>query len=202
MDKLHGVAIQHLEILALFLDSDPEIIGSLPSEDVGEELCEFGITPDLPVNIIRNVIDVKRNDSSNIPDIEQKIHMLFQAAKEQIFEDGMENTFLKGLTSLVDEYGDDAIAALSEHILYVESNEETASEALRWLSRLSHSTSLDVRLRLLEDCLNQNSVRIRDAATVGLATLDDPHAIPYLKQAIEREKYTELREDMEQALDP
>ena len=99
MDKLQEVAIQHLEILALFLDSDPEIIGSLPSEDIGEELCELGITPDLPANII-NVIDVKGNDPRNISDIGQKIRTLSHAAKEEVFEDGMENTFIKGLTSL------------------------------------------------------------------------------------------------------
>jgi len=201
MNKLQEVAIQHLEILSLFLDSDPEIIGSLRSEDIGEELCELGITPDLPADIIKNVIDVKGNDSRNFSDIEEKIRTLGQAAKDEIFEDGMENTFIEGLASLVHEHGDDAIAALSNYIRYVESNEEVTSEALRWLGRLSHPTSHDIRLRLLEDCLSEDLVRIRDAATVGLATLDDSHAIPYLKQAIEREKYSELREDMEQVLD-
>jgi hypothetical protein len=201
MDKLQETAIQHLEIITLFLDSDPEIIGSLPSEDVGEELSELGIPPDLPINIIKNVTDIKSKHSGDVSDVEQRIRALFQSAKEDIFEDGIENNFLQGLTSLLNEYGDDAIAALSHHILHASPNEETVSEALRWLGRLSHPTSHDMRLMLLEGCLSENSARVRDAASVGLATLNDPHAIPYLKQAIEREEYAELREDMEQVLD-
>jgi hypothetical protein len=42
---------------------------------------------------------------------------------------------------------------------------------------------------------------VRDGATLGLASLNDPQAITPLKQAIEREQIGELREDMQQVLD-
>jgi hypothetical protein len=132
--------------------------------------------------------------------IEQRIKALFDSAREEIFEDGMENELSIGLTSLADEYGNDAIAVLSRFIDREETNEEIASEVIRWLGRLDHQPSEETRLRLIERCLNSSPARLRNAASVALAYLDDPHAIPYLKQAVEREKYAELREDMEQVL--
>jgi HEAT repeat protein len=53
---------------------------------------------------------------------------------------------------------------------------------------------------LLESSIFRSSARVRDGAALGLAFLDDPHAIPYLKRAIENEKYSELREDMQMVL--
>lgn len=133
-------------------------------------------------------------------DFDQEILTLFEAAKEQNFEDGMESEFSKGLLDLVKGYGADAIEVLAPLIIDEKVNQEITSEALRWLGHIDHPPSHRHRLWLLERSLHCSSARVRDGATLGLAFLDDPHAITYLRQAIQQEKIAELRADMEQVL--
>ena len=133
-------------------------------------------------------------------DFNQKILALFEAAKEQNFEDGMESEFSKELIDLVKEYGVGAIEALAHLIIEEKVNPEVASEALRWLGHINHPASYRNRLWLLERGLRCSSARVRDGATLGLAFLDDLHAITYLRRAIQQEKIAELRADMEQVL--
>jgi HEAT repeat protein len=133
-------------------------------------------------------------------ELDQRIIVLFEAAKEQNFEDGMESEFSKGLVDMVKKYGVAAIEALAPLIIDERVNPEVASEALRWLGRINQPASYRHRLWLLERGLRCSSARVRDGATLGLAFLDDPHAITYLRQAIQQEKISELRADMEQVL--
>lgn len=133
-------------------------------------------------------------------DIDQKIEALFEAAKEEDFEDGMESEFSKKLVFLLKRYGDAAMEALTYLIIYERVNAEVASEALRWLGRINHPASYHYRLWLLERSLRCSSAMVRDGATLGLASLDDHHTVTYLKQAIQQEPCKELRRDMEQVL--
>jgi len=133
-------------------------------------------------------------------EIDQEFTILFEAAKEQVFEDGMESEFSKELISLVKKYGDAAMEVVADLITNERVNAEVASEALRWLGRMDHSTSYHFRRWLLERSLGCSSAMVRDGAALGLASLNDPHAILYLKQAILREEHAELCEDMEQVL--
>lgn len=134
-------------------------------------------------------------------DINQKVEALFIVGKEEVFEDGMESEFSKRLVSIIRKYGSAAIEAIAYPILHEEANPEVASEALHWLGHIDHAPTYDHRLRLLEQSLSCSSARVRDSAAVGLAYLDDPRAIPHLKQAIQREQCEELREDMKQVLE-
>jgi len=129
-----------------------------------------------------------------------EIEALFIAGKEEYFEDGFESDFSRGLVSCVQKYGDDAIEAIACFIVYEKVSPEVASEALRWLGEINHPESYKFRLWLLERSLSCPSSRVRDGAILGLSYLNDPHAITYLEQAIEKEKITELREDMKQVL--
>ena len=133
-------------------------------------------------------------------DLDQKTIALFESGKEQNFEDGTESEFSKAFIDLVKEYGVDAIEVLAHLIIEEKVNPEIASEALRWLGQIDHPASYRRRLWLLERSLSCSPARVRDGAILGLAFLDDPHAIPYLKQAIQREHVSELRTDMEQVL--
>jgi len=129
-----------------------------------------------------------------------KIKALFETAKEQVFEDGMESKFSEELVSLVKKYGDAAMEILAYSIVYERVNADVASEALRWIGRMAPRYSYRYRLWLLERSLHCASALIRDGAILGLASLDDPHALPYIEQAIQRESCEELRKDMEQVL--
>jgi hypothetical protein len=134
------------------------------------------------------------------PELAEALRALFALGKEQVFEDGMESEFSNNLITLVKKYGKDALAELAYFIVYEKVRAEVAAETLRWLGLVSHPLSYHWRLWLLERSLSSRSARIRDGAALGLAFLEDPDAIPYLKQAIERESIEELRGDMQQLL--
>jgi hypothetical protein len=128
------------------------------------------------------------------------IKALFQKVQSITFEDGMENYFSRELVCLVRQYGKTATEVITTLIVNDNVGIEVAAEALRWLGRMDHPPSRYDRSWLLERSLFSTSVLVRDGAALGLASLDDPHAIPYLQQAIEREKYASLREDLKQVL--
>jgi hypothetical protein len=129
-----------------------------------------------------------------------KMAALFAVAKDEYFEDGMESEFSRGLIRLIGEYGEKAVIELAFLILHDQVNAEIAAEALRWLGHMEDRRSYQRRLWLLERNLFTSSVRIRDGAVLGLTSLDDPHAIRYLRRAMNQEPYPELRRDMEQVL--
>jgi hypothetical protein len=133
-------------------------------------------------------------------DLSAKMVALFAAAKDEYFEDGMESDFSRGLVRLIHAYGEKAVIELAFLILLDQTNAEIASEALRWLGHMEDARSYQRRLWLLERSLFMRSGRIRDGAVLGLASLDNPHAIRYLRQAIDQEPSPELRHDMEQVL--
>jgi len=133
-------------------------------------------------------------------ELSRKIAALFEAAKDEYFEDGMESEFSRELTALIAAYGNIAVHELAYLVLFEKVNAEVASEALRWLGNMPHGIPSHFRLWLLERSLLCSSAMVRDGAILGLASLDDPRAIPYIKWAIGREQCEELRKNMEQVL--
>jgi HEAT repeat protein len=134
------------------------------------------------------------------PELAESFRYLLMSAKYELFEDGIESEFSKGLMALIKKYENDALAELAYFIVYEKVSTEVAAEALRWLGLMDHLLSYHWRLWLLERSLNSRSARIRDGAVLGLSFLDDPDAIPYLRQAVDREPVKELRADMEQVI--
>jgi hypothetical protein len=130
-----------------------------------------------------------------------EIEAIFWSAREEFFEDGMESDFSKKLCSVVAKYGSDVIEVITLLIVYDKVCPEVASESLRWLGRIDHPESYEFRRWLLEKSLTLPSGIVRDGAIIGLASMDDQHAIPYLQQAIKNEPSTELKQDMEQVLE-
>lgn len=132
---------------------------------------------------------------------DEAVMALFRAAKEEVFEDGMESEFSRELVRLVKKYGSVALDLMGSLIISEERvNPEIASEALRWLGRMEHAQTYRARLLLLEHGLRCSSPRVRDGALLGLASLDDPDSIPHIRLAVEWEQVEELREDMELVL--
>ena len=127
--------------------------------------------------------------------------MSINAGRDEIFEDGMESKFSKDLMDIIKTHGDDAIAELTYFIVYEKASGEVIAEALRWLGMLDDSRTYIFRRWLLERSLHSSSLWIRDGAALGLSFLDDPHAIPFLKEAINRETIDEIRGSLQQVLD-
>lgn len=133
--------------------------------------------------------------------LHSKIGTIFWKAKEEVFEDGMESTFSQQLNSVIRKCGNDAVEAITCLIVYERVDSEVAGEALRWLGRIDHAESYQYRRWLLERSLSLSSSRVRDGAVLGLASMDDKHAISYLKSAIEKEQCFELKADMKLVLE-
>jgi hypothetical protein len=133
--------------------------------------------------------------------VQSRVRALFEAAGEEIFEDGMESRFSVRLCSLIQRHGKGAVEAIAELINEGDRWQEAASEALRWLGRIEDAPTRALRLWVLERALLHPCSQIRDAAGLGLASMGDAHAVPFLVRAVEREPLPELREDLRQVLD-
>lgn len=163
------------------------VYANLTQEGAAEESAEWS------VNL---TTELKRPE-----DINQLVDAAFKEAIEQDFEDGMESEFSRRLPSLLRNYGIFAVQEIAHVITRGRVNSEVVSEALRWLGRMDDPATHSSRLWILEKSLALTSAQVRDGAALGLASMDDPDAIPSVKRAIERENYIELRKDMKQVLE-
>ncbi|NOT24083.1 MAG: HEAT repeat domain-containing protein [Nitrospiraceae bacterium] len=125
---------------------------------------------------------------------------LFATARQEDFEDGVHTEFSRELVHVVEMLGTTAIEVVASIILKDKANPAVLAEALKWISHVDQPRSYAFRLWLLEKSLQSASPRIRDAASLGIAAADDPHSIPAVKSAIERETCQELRDDLAQVL--
>lgn len=134
--------------------------------------------------------------------IELDVENIFVAAREETFENGMITKFSHGILSIVRQHGDSAIDALKFFILNEKVNPEIAGEALRWLGDMDDEPTYLSRRDLLEKALAEcSSPMVKDGANIGLAFMDDPHAIPFLRMAIKAEKNKMFCELYQQTLD-
>jgi hypothetical protein len=139
----------------------------------------------------------KEKLSTNLHD---EFKQLFELAVDEEFEDGFESLFSRSLVSFIEKYDKKAIEALTPIFINEQINPEITAEALRWIGRIEHIPTHNDRQQLLERCLCCSSPYIRDGAALGIASMNDPHAIPSLKLAIKKETIFELRKDMKQVL--
>jgi hypothetical protein len=132
---------------------------------------------------------------------EMRFRNIFQKAIEEFFEDGMDNEFTAELGSLVQKYGPDSKYILARILKDNTSSPSVWAEAMRWIGRADEVMSSGSRLFLLKEGLKSQFAEVRDGAALGLASMDDPFAVPYLERAIASERVEELRKDMKQVLD-
>lgn len=133
-------------------------------------------------------------------DLYGEVKQLFELAIDEEFEDGFESQFSRSLVAFIEKYGRKAIEALTPIFINEKINPEIIAEALRWIGRIEHIPTYKDRQQLLERCLFCSSPYIRDGAALGIASMNDPCAIPSLKLAIAKERIAELCEDMKQVL--
>lgn len=131
----------------------------------------------------------------------EKFSRLFAAARDEVFEDGMESSYSRNLAILVEEYDDQAIKFAATYLGSEDYDEEVAAETLRQLGHSRHEPAYRSRLNLLVQGLSSESAMVRDGAILGLASMDDPVVIPDVEEAVKREQDPELREDMNDVLE-
>src|SRR5271157_1260620 len=134
------------------------------------------------------------------PDAEQRFEDVFRKGADQEFEDGMESDFSRELDVLVEVYGPSSKEVLSRLLEDSSISASVWAEALRWLGRMDHQGSYEARLWVLERALSSPFAVVRDGAALGLASMNDKSAIPYLQRAMNSERVDELRADMNEVL--
>ena len=123
--------------------------------------------------------------------------LFVREAQNETFADGMDSKFAGHVQESILKNGATAVAAWERTLHKTDNAFETGEEVLRQLGVLRHSPSHGPRLRVLTDCLNFPDPRIRDAAGIGLSFLDDPAALPKLKDACSREQEIWVRQNLE-----
>lgn len=152
------------------------------------------LNKDLP--LFERLADTAAQDQG----VDQLVRVLFSGAEDLTFESGYDNQFTNGLVALVEGYGEAALRAVADFAFANGAPEDALAEALKCLGRMVHPSSRSSRFQFLVRNLASNSPRLRDAAALGLAHMDDSRAVPYLNKAIEMEPIDELREDLRQVV--
>jgi hypothetical protein len=131
----------------------------------------------------------------------ERAKQLFHRARYESFEPGMESAFSQGLVKLVEEGDCDALSVLRTLMFDRKVSNEIIAEALRWIAWVKQPATHQQRMNILIEALQSRSPSVRDAAGLGIATLDDPAAIPFVQRAITKETIDELRADLTLVLD-
>ena len=103
------------------------------------------------------------------------------------FADGMESALSRKIHSLIHTHGGEAIGAIGALIKNGLADAEAAEEILRQVGYSEDAPTYDARLELLVDCLFSPKARVRDAASLGIAGMDDPAAIDDVETALANE---------------
>lgn len=125
---------------------------------------------------------------------------MFDAAKDEYFEDGMRSYFAAKLEQFIERHGIVGVNLLGNIIDRSSTSPRVAAEAMRWIPRIDQPVTYEARRALLEKNLLHPHAYVRDGAVLGLSSLDDAHSIAPLRDAIQAERNSELRTDMEQLL--
>jgi len=131
----------------------------------------------------------------------RSVQAAFGSAKDEFLEDGTESQFAREIKVLIAKHRRSALEAISHLILFTKTGHHVANEALSTLGTVSEPTTYEYRRWLLEQSLGAPSAVVRDGAVIGLAWLDDPHAVPYVQRAVQGEQVAPLRRSMERLLE-
>lgn len=122
-------------------------------------------------------------------DITKRVEGIFRAVAEEALEGEIEDEFAKSLSELIRQYEGSAVNEIEHFIIKEVVASEAAEATLRILGDVNHKPTYKYRQWLLGKALIYcSSPIVRDGANVGLAYMDDPHAIPLLKKAILNEE--------------
>ena len=136
--------------------------------------------------------------SSNLEAIlASEIKQVFRNAQDEVFADGMDSRLSHALDHAVKLHGTYAVNAIERVIRFDSPNAEIVGETLRQIGWIDDPSSQTDRLRILIKYLDSSDPRIRDAASLGIAALDDPAALPAVRKAMGRERSPMLHRNLE-----
>ena len=133
--------------------------------------------------------------------IKDHLDRLIALSAEEVFFDGMESRLSFGLKRLLGAGSIAAIRVIRSRLNSRRLNAEVTGEILRVLGDFEDLTTHQGRLSVLLECLGSEDSRIRDAASIGIAAMDDPSALQEVEKAVEFERLPELKEDLQLVVD-
>lgn len=128
--------------------------------------------------------------------LERSLAALLEGARDERFQDGMDSNLGVGLRVLFRNYATDFVPVLDEQLERRDISARILAEVFYTLGQINDETTKGWRFATLVRFLKSPSPNVRDAAATGLAYLDDKSAVPYLREAIERESSESFREDL------
>lgn len=162
----------------------PEILRSSLQENIS----------DSPFDSSTSEEDFLREDLSRI------IQIIFNAGKNEQFEDGIKSDFSVAIKNILINYQDYAIKMLSEYLTSNKIDSGLLCETLRTLGNLQDSETEQIRFQILIPYLSHPSPFIRDCTGLALYDLESPNAIPYIRKAIDKELYQSLKMDFKKII--
>ena len=125
--------------------------------------------------------------------VDATLNLVFEEAHDEEFENGMESKFSERLSAIVNLHDQVAVEAIGRKLKAKNIRIEVLIEALRQIGQLDHEPTRRIRLKLLEPFLRNDNIRLRYAACLGLAALDDVAAFSALGKALDAEPSHKIR---------
>ncbi len=157
-----------------------------------------GHTPWPPANDATNVV-LTGQDPTDF--VNNQFLKLVRDATDEVFVDGMESAFASQLRILVENYGRVAVHAIEGFVRSGTANIEAVGEILRVIGSVEDRSTHGGRLAVLLASLASPDPRIRDAASLGIAELDDPTVVGRVEAAAEREQIPVLQRNLQLVVD-
>ena len=129
--------------------------------------------------------------------VEDVVRQLLEQAREEHFEQGKDSRFASGLLSVFRLFPEDLLEALHSRCSTVGIEPSVLAEVLTTLGNFEGRVARAQRMAFIAHFLTAESPLVRDAAGTGLSYLEDPAAVPFLEEAIRRERNASLRSDLE-----
>ena len=125
--------------------------------------------------------------------VDATLDLVFDDAHDEEFENGLESKFSESLSAIVNLHDQVAVEAIGRKLKAKNIGIEVLIEALRQIGQLDHEPTRPIRLKLLEPFLRNDNIRVRYAACLGLAALDDVTALSALRKALVAEQSDKIR---------
>ena len=125
-------------------------------------------------------------DSADNPLLPAMRRIVEESAWEN-FADGMESALSRKIHSLIQAHGGEAVGAIGALVKNGLADAESAEEILRQVGYSEDETTYGARMKILVDCLFSPSPRVRDAASLGIAAMDDPAALNAVETSLANE---------------
>ena len=127
--------------------------------------------------------------------------LLFQINTEELFLDGIDSSLSRDVISAVEAFGNAAVKAVEKITDSGSANVEVVGELLRQMGYVEDIWSHQARREVLARKLESSDPRIRDAASVGIAALDDPSVLEHITRAFARETSTLVKQNLKLVMD-